>query len=519
MLFFGVWLLYGFCAGQIVVWYCRKNILALLVSLIVGAAAFGLWLPSLLCRGMSGWQMLLPALTMLLATWCLMRVWTSGRIRERKPTTALVGFIATVLVWACLNFGYRAWEMPDVGSPMDTTAFRAQIPFSKDNLAAREVDQALGKIDEPNDAWLAPIAEMARLPVGVLEVPRADGQRPLLIHLPKCQRITAGLLRHAQASEPEPAFEYLAQILSLSRNLRNKAPVESYLVGIETEESALNGLDLLLGRGKPTPKLLRRILDELNRHAAETPPPLDCLLTECLRSGGALANPSVWTLAVPERWLVGSIALSMETPWESERKTRLWQLVWAGLFRAMETPYWQLPEAVEFRTENDSTRAILSAWLPAPDGPGANVTRARLIPLLDESWLADERLFCNVARLRDASTRAQWRVDATRQAIALCLYGIDEQKAAAAVEDLVPKYLPERLPLDPYSGQRFRYRIADEQRLEGIGDILPGQAILWSTGPDRIDHGGRRHGGHLRDDSPLWRRGDFDLITLVPLSR
>ena len=56
VLFFTVWLAYGFCAGQLVVWLCRKNILALLISSLVAATALSFWLPSLLCGGMRGWQ-------------------------------------------------------------------------------------------------------------------------------------------------------------------------------------------------------------------------------------------------------------------------------------------------------------------------------------------------------------------------------------------------------------------------------------------------------------------------------
>jgi hypothetical protein len=134
------------------------------------------------------------------------------------------------------------------------------------------------------------------------------------------------------------------------------------------------------------------------------------------------------------------------------------------------------------------------------------MTRADVAHLVDASWLADETLFCAVAPLRSAATRASWRVDATRQAIALSLYRLDEGKPAQDLKDLVPKYLPDGLPPDPYSGQPYHYRIAPENQ----------QGIVWSTGPDRIDHGGRRHGGNLPDDDAQWSRGDFDLIKAAP---
>jgi hypothetical protein len=408
---------------------------------------------------------------------------------------------------------------------MDTVAFRASLPTGNDEAAAKAIDQAIGKFDEGDELWRAEIQKAARLPVGVLERPRVDGQSPVLKHLPACRKMTDELLRAARAKESGPAFEDLAQILALSRNLRNKAPLESYLAGVQAEAGALEDLDQLLARGKPAPKLIRRVFDELNRHTVETPPPLSCLQTECFRSGGLLVNPYGWTLRapgaadrVPEQWLAGSIALSLDIPWESEQKTRIWQLVWAGLFRAVQTPHWQLPAVAEDpRTKKDTTRKILHGWLPAAEGPGAAVTHAQMVRLVDASWLSDERLFCSVARLCEAATRARCRVDATRLAVTLGLYRLDEGKTAQDLQDLVPKYLPAGLPTDPYCGQSFRYRIApDKVGPPNDNGAAPGQGIIWSTGPDRVDHGGRKHGGHLRDDDAQWSHGGFDLITLAP---
>src|SRR5439155_13615126 len=131
-------------------------------------------------------------------------------------------------------------------------------------------------------------------------------------------------------------------------------------------------------------------------------------------------------------WLIGGIALSLETPWEMERKERLWRLVWAGLLRGIETPHWELPEtADELLSDKAATRRIMQGWLPAADG---RVSRAQTARLLDASWLADERLFCSIAALRSAATRARWRVDARRQAVALALYRIDVGQAARQLQ-------------------------------------------------------------------------------------
>ena len=89
VLFYGVWLVYGFATGQVFVWLCRKNILAVLLSSLVSAAALGMWLPSLLCLGMNGWQVWVPPLIMLLATHSLMLKPPFGRAAaSREPQTA-----------------------------------------------------------------------------------------------------------------------------------------------------------------------------------------------------------------------------------------------------------------------------------------------------------------------------------------------------------------------------------------------------------------------------------------------
>src|SRR5262249_39582676 len=160
---------------------CRKSILALLVSFLVAASAIGVWLPSLFCGGMSGWQLWVPPLTMLLATWFLVRAWAGGRIKERQPLAALIGFGLAATVWVLLNFGFRAWEIPDVGKPIDAVAFRAGLPIGKEDAAKKAIDQAIAQYGDGNEQWLASIAEAARLPVGVLEMPRSDGQSPRLM--------------------------------------------------------------------------------------------------------------------------------------------------------------------------------------------------------------------------------------------------------------------------------------------------------------------------------------------------
>lgn len=554
VLFISIWLVYGFAAGQVLVWLCRKAVLAVLLAVLASGVAIALWLPSLLCGGMSGWQVWLTPVAMLIATRLLVRAWAGGRIKERKPLAALAGACLIALAWLGINLAYRAWELPLVEEPLDPAAFRASLPGPTENRTGQKILEAVDEAERfqavggvgvgplPADGpWLRRVAEVARLPLGVIERPQSGGQAPLLRHLPTCQRITAKLreltTQKLAENQPRAAFEHLAQILALSRNLRNKAPVASYLAGVEMEASALEGLDRWLAQRRPSAGLLRHVLAELDRHAAETPPAQDCLQTECFRAGGVLANPPSWSFysgppgqgVIRERWLAGWIAYSLDTYWEEERSIRLWRLVWAGLFRALRTPYWQLPEAAEeLKAGKDSTCRLLRGWLPAAEEPESSLTATDLARLLDISWLSDDRLITPVVRLRAAATWARWRVAAGRLEVALALYQLREGKSAATLSDLVPNYLP-KLPVDPYSGQPFHYRLSTGEVLDipnanvfqgregpSKGTVRSGQGVLWSTGPDRVDNGGRRHGGNLEDDRASWHGQGYDLITVVP---
>jgi hypothetical protein len=544
LLFFPMWLAYGFVMGQVFVLFCRKTMLALLLATLTAAAAIALWLPSLLCGGTGGLVICgiwVPSLLLLAATRFLIRPWAGGRIKDKKPMAAIAGFSLAGLAWALVSFGYRAWEIPDVGEPMDRDAYRTSVPLGRNrNPGGQKILEAIGELElreNKEGPWLARMDEAARLPIGMIENPLAGSRELLVRHLEACGKI-AGKLRGLAAAaqkdgKPGLALDRLSQILYLSRTLRNKASMTSYLAGVATEAVALDGLDLWLIHKEPAADLLRRALDEMNRHAAGTPAPLDCLRTECYRAGEVVDHPVAWGFfngrptgrgQVPERWVASWIAFSLDVPWELERRDRLWRAVWAGLFRTLEAPPGPLPQSSEATgAAGETTRTILRGWSPGEDGLSA----ARLARLLDSSWLADERLFAPVLQLRAAATRARWRVDACRLRLALALYRKQETKTATRLEDLIPKYLPE-LPRDPYTGRTFHYRVSVGETIavsggatfqgrtgRARGQVKSGQGILWSTGPDGIDDGGRKHGGHLTDEDPQWSDGGQDLVTVV----
>jgi hypothetical protein len=96
-------------------------------------------------------------------------------------------------------------------------------------------------------------------------------------------------------------------------------------------------------------------------------------------------------------------------------------------------------------------------------------------------------------------------VDALRLTIALRLYQLDHAQPAPDLNALVPNYF-DKLPSDPYSGKSYNFAVAGNRKAN----------LIWSTGPDGVDHGALRDGSHLEDHDPIWKTGAFDLIRVVP---
>ena len=152
-------------------------------------------------------------------------------MQERKPIVALAGFVALGLVWASVVFAFRAWEIPDVGPPLDVAAFRAGIPLPQDDHAAKEVNAALAefsqfdhqqielflelgdiRVDEALSKARDHLKAAARLPTGVLESPRSDGM-PTLLHVPQCKRFAEILLSDSKTMDPTDAADCVNAVL------------------------------------------------------------------------------------------------------------------------------------------------------------------------------------------------------------------------------------------------------------------------------------------------------------------
>ncbi|MCS7046385.1 MAG: hypothetical protein NZO58_08525 [Gemmataceae bacterium] len=527
-LFLSMWLVYGFAVGQLCVFYCRRTVYAVVVAVLAALGALVPWLPSLLCRGLSGWQVWLTPLALLLTSRWLLRAWAGGWLKESRSLVKLIGVVALLAVWWGWHMGRRAWEIPAVSSPLDREAYRSELVKAGENPAGPRIREALllyadaerGKAK--NEAWLGKLSEAVPLPPGVLEAPSKEGHAPMLNHLASVGAMADELYRRAvqagKEDKNEAAHAAIAQALALSRSLRCKAPLRSYEAGVEVEATALKAAKTVMASPTYPAEALRRLLGALERHAAETPGPRDCLEAECYRAGGLLQNPAAWNWGNRrERWFVNSLVMSLDTPWETERSRRLWEAVWDGLLRGVDTPHWEWPGE-----DTDGSR-LLDGWLPNDAAADAALTRDQLERFLHDSWLEDPLLFAEAAKARALGNRSRWQIAATQLTAALLLYQRVHQRPARQLDDLVPQFF-KALPVDPYSGRSFLYRIANKEWIEvrsgphrpmELRSVAAGEAVVWSTGPDRTDNGGRVH-YEWCDRSAAPVPAGCDLVAIVP---
>src|SRR5262249_48609106 len=231
-------------------------------------------------------------------------------------------------------------------------------------------------------------------------------------------------------------------------------------------------------------------LKALKTHESELPPVEEVLKAHYLgaysklephyaaqASGTGIDPPSV-----ADQTQGNLFVLAQQTPWEQARTKRLINVQYADAFA--DRP-------------SDPSLERRYPWLRVT-GPG--------------DW----------ARTQLAAKRGLCHVRAVQLELALLRYECEKKKPARSLADLVPNYL-DGLPADPFTRRDFRYRISSGESIPVVGTaketlLEPArrQGVVWSTGPDRNDDGGRVQG--LDADNPSDKKG-LDWIFLVPQRR
>ncbi|HEV3260039.1 MAG TPA: hypothetical protein VG013_24435, partial [Gemmataceae bacterium] len=563
--FLTVWLVYGFAIGQILALVARKSAVAAVIAILLSLIVMGLWLPSLLLGGVTVWQVLAVPLFLLAVGRLVLWAWVGDRLRTWKPGLALAGCGVVAAAWIAGSLWYRTAQVPNVGEPVDVQAYEASLPTPEKNLAGRMIQLAAREFTDqekkvgdqvgpprkrslPGDqaeaqttyrdqvwqvvvqgwpkkdpelgrwldrmfegSWWKHLQEAAALPLGVvadpLTIARTNSMPAVQTSRDMANLLTARALQLQARGENTAALDRLVWVLALSRHLRHRAVQISYMVGRAEEAVALRGLDLWLDRLGPRPRLLRRALDELTRHEAQTPPPSEYVKAEYVAVRSQFDNLPRQLFQdnrrSPPSWEADLLVAAWQTPWERARHLRLLNQQFSTSLEVAEANYWQIDRSPRLPQKG------LGMY-----GPG------------------DRRRFSGDWLVRDVSPRVSpvietqtlCRVRAERLRLALALYQVKEGKPAKTLDQLIDRYLP-TLPLDPFNGKPFHYRISRGEDIEKIGaggedrgvseKILGGQGVLWSVGPDLSYDGGRKD---ANDGDGMMARASsrLDLIFLVP---
>jgi hypothetical protein len=543
-----VWLAYGFAAGHLCGLLFRSSLVAGFAALLLAALLVGPWIPSMVFGGLHAWQVFgVPAL-LLAAGRLLLPAWAAGRTTSRRTALGVFGAAGLVAAWTAGGLWYRVAEVPSAPDTLDMPGFLASLPTPEENEGGRLTRQACLRVAElqgppvkeqkltrprfPGDEdwasttlsaeaatvarngwpggdpelagwldrmfageWVRLLAEAADKPTGLVFDPRR-----LTIYgpLPEAQpsRVMASLLaarglQHQSRGKPEVYVEDLQLGLALSRNVQYRTVYVPTLTGFALTDMLSQGLEQWLGRLDGHPELLRHGLAALRDFEAQLPADTqDVRRAEYLVTLNTWERPSEllrWTPRQPSRdgsappLEASLLNLARDVPWEQARLRGLLRVLYEG-------------------------------------DPGAREKALRAAPRLLATQVPSEHLFETVQQ----SARWQFcRVRAAELQLALRLFQAEQGKPAASLDELVPRYLP-AIPVDPFDGQPFRYRLSQGERIEvpgaavGAGqvsekDVPPGQGILWSVGEDGHDDGGHRQSLRVRGQSGR------DLIYLVPL--
>ena len=510
VLFGTMGLVYGFCVGVLCGLLFRRLRASVVIALFMSLLLAAIWVPSLLTGGLHMWQALGPPILLLASTPLLLRSWAGGRTASWTTVKRLAPFVVLIALWIVAGLWYRVLEIPNVPEQVDLEAIRATLPTEKDNKAGELVrsacagfyglsekplvtpegirEQAKNVLDHgwsgadaqlaawldkaSAEAWVGMLKEASDLPPGMVEDMRNlayVGYRPVVENSKEITVVLAahGLQRQA-AGDDEAFVENLRLGLSLSLAMRHRAPILDVVRGRENEVLLLKGLDRWLERLHGRPDLLHQALDVLSKYADATANSDEdqdlmnnLLILNCIKdplpwlqyalsvvNKGALKPDS--DVQAEARWASAALL----APWEHERQQRILRVIFWG----------------------DEAQRRGAAW----SNNGG--------PLMWFFYIRGEpNKLANVALERAGLLK-----------LALRWHLADNGKPAETLDALVPKYLAS-IPLDPYGGAPFRYRLSRGEEIALPSDssdalpaapstrmIPPGQGVLGRAGQEVV---------------------------------
>jgi hypothetical protein len=547
--FVALWLVLGYASGLLSGFLFERRLPAAVLGLTLACLFGAAWLPTVYTGGgLHTWQTWVTPAVFLAAAVLLARSREAGRLTAGRAVGVAGVALLTAGLATAASWWHRATEMPPVADAVDVEAFRASLPGPKENVGGQLTLEALqsllavetrfsgvdvlqrggrrlfffditnaGKVTEhgwkaadallgdfldrtfATDDWARKLADAAAQPTGTLLAPR--GTTPALVAPEFRIAGTAATLLAArglqlqEAGQPEAFLDHLETGLALARTERHFADNVGAIRSASVEATLCRGVERWLERLDGRPDLLRRALALLTSHLnAPRPDPEIMRRVELLTMTNAFADPA-------------------DVPRSGRGNDPFFRLA------LNDTPFlrysWHVP------WEKVRLRRVLEG-IESADPEVRKLTEGMAPPVVKSVYF----LFSSFARFRSPpwGPRHQYACRAAALQVALRLYQAETGRAAEKLTDLVPKYLA-AVPLDPYDGQPFRYRISRGETIDWppddvtVGtltvkrDVPAGQGILWAVGLDQKDDG-----GHTQEwEEQNLKVPDQDRISLVPL--
>lgn len=594
-----LWLLYGFSTGQLCGMLFRKSLVAGVVALGTAGLLVCLWVPSLLGIGLHFWQVAGVPLALLVAGYLLMPAWAADRLLGRDTLLRLGSALLVAGLWTVGGLWYRVAEIPNIPDQLDMPEFVAGIPpqdkgknpagmairyawplvharcqelyrkrngerlfpnlgVGKGDTFSLQIDAALKEgwpkrsselgewLDDAfQQEWYEQLAEATNHPLGAVENLKQmtfnDPLQPWHNAADITRVLAARGLQQQVRGDPRTFVTNLNISLALARNLQHYAPPKAVEWGWLAERIALAAIDRWLEKLSDHPELLERMRDLLFEHESQLPDDRHAIKSAYLIARNSLDS-------VPDKLIAVQLARathranSFGMPASEERLQA--EIDATALF-------WRIPW--EYARHERILRLAFQEPVPFSEAARRQLIRTH-------KWGGDALTILMPLRPQPRDRRDLALLHASQLKVALRLYQAKNHgNLPPALDDLLPGYVPS-IPLDPFDGKPFRYRISAGEQLEwsthealprgrggaavargnappGMnlapppprGPFLPpgmvisrkevpaGQAILWSVGEDEHDDGGKRQG---LQDAPQDHGAGFydkvDLIYLVP---
>jgi hypothetical protein len=418
------------------------------------------------------------------------------------------------------------------------------------------------KADEAQWSWAQLYAQAADMELGAIEHPLGDTslQRDLTVARRAVEAgcfLEARALQLQKAGRDGEALDVIHVMLKLSRQLRNYALTVSYSYGRQLEHKALTAFSRWLAprrcwdagrnsRGdtltvisrwlaaRRQSALLRRAVAMLVEHDQTIPSASLSVLAEDCRMRDALVSGSLFgdqKLRAQDPTAESELVFALwMAPWERARYTRILNsLTEAGLHVAKLEP----GEAALLLDSMDGddghtsrSRRLLNRGLSLLDSKSTRSDLERWQRLLEDNPLDGVfQVETLEARVQDGINLSALRA-AQLQAALLLYQQTQGNGLPESLDALVKSQCISAIPLDPFDGRPFRYRRTDGKDVDwgkpaDVEDAarMPAEvsAILWSVGPDGVDHGGLSRGDPSKPlTAKSWASQRFDLIFAVP---